>query len=187
LGDEIVTGMGLIGYQQRSFWMGAPVLTLADVWPDQPSAVIVGLNPALSSVAAGHYYQGRAGRLQLLRLARAGLFVPPNVGSYFEESAVSAGVGFTDIVKRPTRGEGGVTAAEIDYGKALLGKALADRSVELVICVFRQPTKALLGATGAPGFQSRRTAWGARVFRMPGPYEKTERVAEAMSSLSAAL
>ena len=38
-------------------WMGTTVETLADLMPASPRAVIVGVNPAPSSVAAGHYYQ----------------------------------------------------------------------------------------------------------------------------------
>lgn len=58
-------------------WMGEPVVTLEDVWPARPRAVIVGLNSTPTSVAAGHYYQGRLGQRQLLRLADAGLFRRP--------------------------------------------------------------------------------------------------------------
>lgn len=46
----------LVDYQSVEEWMDAEVLTLADVWPESPRAMIVGLNPAPASVAAGHYY-----------------------------------------------------------------------------------------------------------------------------------
>ena len=114
----------LIGYQERITWMGQGVLTLAEVWPDRPRAMIVGLNPAPVSVEAGHYYQGKSGQRQLHRLVSAGLLSPPS-GSYFEESALAAGVGFTDIVRRPTTGEAGVSKAEIAHGSTLLTESLA--------------------------------------------------------------
>lgn len=165
--------------------MGTPVLTLEDLWPKQPRAMIVGLNPAPASVEVGHYYQGRSGQRQLLRLADAGLFQAPDVGStYFEPAALRAGVGFTDVVKRPTRGEKDVLPKEIEFGRSVLNRELKARGVPLVICVFRHPVTALLGTSGAPGFQSRTTAWGARVFRMPGPFAAAGEVEGLMADLA---
>lgn len=48
--------------------LGEPVLTLEDIWPARPRGVSVGPNPTPTSVAAGHYHQGRSGQRQLLRL-----------------------------------------------------------------------------------------------------------------------
>lgn len=172
----------IIGFQERTTWMGEEVLTLRDVWPEQPRAMIVGLNPAPSSVAVGHYYQGQVGQTQLRRLAAAGLFVAPT-GRYFEEAALASGVGLTDIVKRPSRGEGGVRPDEIRHGSAALAEKLGTAAVELVVCVFRHPVKALLGDEGSPGIQDTRTSWGARVFRMPGPFAKKENAERAMEEL----
>ncbi|MDF1478788.1 uracil-DNA glycosylase family protein [Leifsonia sp. H3M29-4] len=176
----------LHGYQERTTWMGEEILTLADIWPERPRAMIVGLNPAQTSVDVGHYYQGKAGQGQLRRLASAGLFALPR-GRYFEDAAVEAGVGFTDIVKRPTKGEDGVTKAEIAHGSESLLEKLKSHAIGLVICVFRHPVKALLGSEGAPGMQAKRTSWGAQVFRMPGPYDKRENVERVMAQLKDAL
>lgn len=176
----------LIGYQAREDWMGHEILTLADVWPAEPRAMIVGLNPAPSSVEAGHYYQGQVGQGQLRKLAAAGLFRAPS-GRHFEEAALAARVGFTDIVKRPSRGEGDVGADEIRYGSAQLTVNLRARGVGLIVCVFRHPVKVLLGTEGVVGMQSKVTPWGARVFRMPGPFDKRENVERVMSELSAHL
>lgn len=65
--------------------MGTPTLTLADLWPDEVRAMIVGLNPAPKSVSLGHYYQGPSGQRQLNRLVACGLFPAPRTGSFFEE------------------------------------------------------------------------------------------------------
>lgn len=166
--------------------MGSEVLTLADIWPDTPRAMIVGLNPAPSSVEAGHYYQGQVGQGQLRKLARAGLFAEPT-GRYFEEAALAAGVGFTDIVKRPSRGEGDVRSDEIRHGSARLADDLRSRGVDLVVCVFRHPVKVLLGDEGKPGVQAARTIWGAQVFRMPGPFDSRDNVAHVMAQLTSLL
>jgi len=172
----------LTGWQAREPWMGAEVLTLADVWPEQPRAMIIGLNPAPASVAAGHYYQGKVGQVQLRRLADAGLFPAP-AGRHFEDVTISAGVGFTDIVKRPSRGEGDVSKEEIAHGAKTLAEKLGAREIPLIVCVFRHPVAALLGSAGTPGIQPQRTTWGAQVFRMPGPFDPRDRVAETMAEL----
>lgn len=176
----------LIGYQERITWMGAEIVTLADIYPGHPRTMIVGLNPAPPSVDAGHYYQGSVGQRQLRRLADAGLFAPPD-GQQFEEAAIAAGVGFTDIVKRPTAREGGVTADELRFGSETLTNKLSALNVGLIVCVFRHPVKVLLGSAGTPGMQAKRTEWGAQVFRMPGPFDGAERVKEVMSELSGVL
>lgn len=173
----------LIGYQSYEEWMGSRVLSLADVWPEQPRAVIVGINPPPFTVATGHYYQGRVGKRQLGRIASALDWRVPPTG-WFEEVAVAHGVGFTDIVKRPTPREVGLTAAELEHGSRVLGEKLAARGVGLVIATYRQPVRALLGAEGVPGLQPTRTAWGAQVFRLPGPYEAVDRAAEVMRGLT---
>jgi TDG/mug DNA glycosylase family protein len=106
-------GDGRVGHQATVSWMGSSESTLADLWPPHPRAVIVGLNPTPRSVAAGHYYQGRFGQRQLGRYA--GLFKRPAEGSHIDDEALAAGIGFTDIVKRPSRGERDVSAAEIAH------------------------------------------------------------------------
>ncbi len=40
----------MTGYQTYVDWMGVRTLTLADIWPEHPRAMIVGINPAPSSV-----------------------------------------------------------------------------------------------------------------------------------------
>lgn len=162
--------------------MGADLLTLADIWPDNPRAMIVGLNPSPVSVAAGHYYQGRSGQRQLRRLVEAGVIEPPH-GSTFEEAALAAGIGFTDIVKRPTARENGVRRTEIEQGRRALREKLSAAEIPVVICVFRHPVKALLGTYGTPGIQWAPTEWGAAVFRMPGPFDPREKANAVMAQL----
>lgn len=149
--------------------------------------MIVGLNPAPKSVAIGHYYQGASGRCQLLRLADAGLLQVPAQGTFFEEAALTAGVGFTDLVKRPTRGEGDLAPAELAYGRTSLMDALRAREVPLVVCVFRQPADAIMGLKSTVGFQETPTPWGGKLFRMPGPFERADRVDDQMRALKVEL
>ena len=162
--------------------MGTTVLSLRDVWPDHARAAIVGINPSPVSVAKGHYFQGPVGRRQLTRIADALGWDVPDTG-FFEEAGLAHGFGFTDIVKRPTPREVGVTAAELAHGRGLLATKLASRGVHLVVAVYRHPVSALLGSEGVPGLQPTLTSWGARVFRMPGPFESPARAAEVMQGL----
>jgi double-stranded uracil-DNA glycosylase len=166
-------------------WMGEPVVTLEDVWPAQARAVIVGMNPTPTSVEAGHYHQGRLSQRQLLRLADAGLFQRPDVGcTYFEGTALDAEIGLTHVVKRPTCAEKHLRPVEVEFGRRALNAELEARRVPLVICLFRHPVAVLLGTSGRPGFQPRTTAWGARVFRMPGPFAAADEVRDVMADLS---
>jgi TDG/mug DNA glycosylase family protein len=176
--------MQLIGFQKRIVWMGEEVLSLADIWPEAPRAMIVGLNPAPKSVAIGHYYQGNVGQRQLARLADAGLFSMASDSPYFEEPALSARVGFTDLVKRPTAGEGDVPKTEQTYGRAELLASLSSRAVPLVICVFRHPADAIMGLKSQVGFQSQPMPWDGKLFRLPGPFDKATTVGKHMSALS---
>jgi double-stranded uracil-DNA glycosylase len=59
-------------FQERVEWMRSEVLTLAEVWPERPRAVIVGINPSLTSVAEGHYFQGQGARGRIMMLVKAG-------------------------------------------------------------------------------------------------------------------
>ena len=104
------------------------------------------------------------------RLASAGLFHLPDGVRTFEAAALEAGVGFTDIVKRPTVGEKNLGAGELEHGRSLLASKLGELDVPLVVCVLRQPVEALIGrsAAGGSGLQEPRTSWGSQVFRMPG-------------------
>ncbi|MGF0120950.1 MULTISPECIES: uracil-DNA glycosylase family protein [unclassified Pseudoclavibacter] len=175
---------GLVGFQQRMTWRGIKVLTLADIWPKQPKAMIVGLNPAPPSVSAGHYYQGRVGQRQMTRLQEAGLFQAPPTGTSLEEEAQRADVGFTDLVKRPSTGESDISRAEQAHGRSELIAHLAARSVPLVVCVFRHPANAIMGGTSDVGFQKRSTPWGGHLFRMPGPFENADVAIAHMSTLA---
>lgn len=179
----------LISFQGVEEWMGTEYLTLRDVLPARPRAVIVGLNPSPVSVAAGHYYQGQVGQRQLRRLASAGLFQLADGARTFEDAALAAGVGFTDIVKRPTVGEKDLVAGELEHGRGPLAQKLGELDVPLVVCVFRHPVEALLGrkAAGGPSLQQARTGWGAQVFRMPGPYDAVAKADLVMSELQKAL
>jgi len=172
----------LIGHRARVEWQGSTVLTLAALWPEHPRAMVVGLHPVPCSVEAGHYFQGAVGQRQLRRLSETGLFDAPAGGTFYEAGALSAGVGFTNVVPRPASGTHAVSPDEIALGRDVVAAELAAREVPLVVCLTRLPVQALLGSPGTPGFQSGAVA-GARVFRMPGPFTALADVAPALDDL----
>lgn len=134
----------MIGHQVEVTLGGQSLVTLADLWPDPCRAVIVGVNPAPKSVDAGHYYQGSNGRTAITRLRAAGL-LPPAHGGSADDEAFASGIGFTDLVKRPTRSANDLTPAEMAAGRAELRDKLAAHAVPLVVCVFKPAVAALLG------------------------------------------
>ncbi|NTW39860.1 MAG: hypothetical protein HGA44_08205 [Cellulomonadaceae bacterium] len=175
----------MIGHQTVSTLSGVAVRTLADLWPSPCRAVIVGVNPAPRSVEVGHYYQGSNGRTAMTRLRAAGL-LPPEAGGFVDDEAVAASVGFTDVVKRPTRRSSELSTAELTEGCARLRAELELRRVPLIVCVFKPAVVALLGRADPPGFQAG-TFGVSRVFRMPGPYAPSLEATAVMSELDAHL
>jgi len=170
------------GHQVQIDWLGSKVTTLADLLRPGLAAVTVGINPAPISVAAGHYYQGAAGQTFYRRLAAVGL-LPPGSG-YEDDRAYAGGVGFSDVVKRPTRNAEEVDKSELAYGRALLEDKLKEVRTQLVIFTFKKAATAVLGDFPGHGLLSpTRQLAGARVFVMPGPYEKSDRTARALEEL----
>lgn len=170
----------LIGFQTHIDWLGEPVLSLGDVWPDRRvRAAIVGLGQSSLSVETGHRYQGGQA-VNLRRLARAGLFAEQD-GPIWEPVALDSGVGFTDLVRRPI---GKVFMADLRHGAPLLRASLAEREPEIVISMSKEPVVALLGEEYPTGVLPVRTSWGGYVFRMPLVGLPAGRMAEVMQQLT---
>ena len=154
---------GLLGYQQYVDWLGERVLSLAVVWPTGPArAAVVGLGQSQLCVASGHRYQGGQA-VNLRRLARTGLFEEAEDGVW-EPVALAAGVGFTDLVRRPI---GDVSMADLRHGGPLLRESLAAREPDIVVAMSKEPVMALFEEEYPPGVLPVRTDWGGQVFRMP--------------------
>lgn len=152
-------------------WMGRDYLTLADLWPTNPKALVVGINPTPRSVESGHYYQGPYGKRFFTRLRDAGVLpAEPSVAD--DDLACQMGLAFTDLVKRPTPGASDLTRQEMDYGQAQLEKKLELTNVPLVIFVFKKPATQLLGRFPGHGLIGGKKIGLASVFVMPGPTER---------------
>jgi TDG/mug DNA glycosylase family protein len=162
-------------------WMGEQVETLADLLPSRPRAVCVGVNPAPPSVAVGHYFQGRQGQRFFDRLRQAGAL--PTVNDGFEDDAAfAAGIGFTDLVKRPTARASEVTRAEREHGATILSEKLSHLHVPVLIFPFKDAAAHLVGPFKGNGWLGERFA-GAELFVMPGPYESRDSAASTIASL----
>ena len=165
-------------------WMGTRVDTLADLLPSSARAVVIGVNPAPISVEAGHYYQGQLGKRLWQRLERCGL-LSPTAGQWEDDEAVTAGFGFTDIVKRPTSSAGGLHPREREHGAASLLEKLETLRPTAVIFTFKDAAQAMIGRVHGFGWITGATVAGAGVFVMPGPYEARVNVDLALASLAA--
>lgn len=167
-------------------WMGELVETLADLLRPGLRAVCVGINPSPVSVAAGHYYQGQIGRRFWQRLQRASVIETTEAGRE-DDAAFLAGIGFTDIVKRPTARADAISAAEFEQGRELLEEKLRKHRPALLIFTFKKPATSLFGQFKGHGHRPELELGGAEVFVMPGPYERTDRVAAALKELRSLL
>lgn len=170
------------GHRVLLEWMGDEVETLADLLRPGLRAAIVGINPSPKSVAAGHYYQGSFGLRLWTRLTMTGLL--PQGDGFDDDRAFSQGIGFTDLVKRPTARSTDVRTDEIEHGRVLLEEKLAALFVPLIIFAFKAAATPLLGRFDGHGSLGGRRLAGARIFVMPGPMERTDRVDRALASLS---
>lgn len=167
-------------------WRGEEFETLADLLRPGLRAVVVGINPAPKSVAAGHYYQGTYGQRFFDRLRRAG-GVPEGDG-FEDDRAFAAGIGFTDLVKRPTASADQVSA-ELAHGREELEAKLAEVDVPLVVFAFKSAAETLLGPLPKRffGVVPRERIGNARVFVMPAPTAPTADVDDAVKKLKRAL
>jgi len=163
--------------------MGSSVETLADLMPIDPRMLCVGINPAPISVAAGHYYQGQLGQRFYARLRKAGI-LPDDMLGYEDDIAYEMGIGFTDVVKRPTGSATEVSAEELRYGATILTKKLEVAGAPLVVFAFKGAAVQLLGPVARNGFLPDTQLGPSQVFVMPGPFERRDTVDQALASLA---
>jgi TDG/mug DNA glycosylase family protein len=159
------------GHRVTIEWMGSQIETLADLIPASPRAMCIGINPAPLSVIAGHYFQGRQGQRFFARLRVAGVLPSPAEG-FDDDQALSVGIAFTDVVKRPTARADEVPDAEMRYGVDLMRARLESVRPPVLIFPFKRAAVALVGRFDGNGWLDRTFA-GAEMFVMPGPYESS--------------
>jgi TDG/mug DNA glycosylase family protein len=141
--------------------------TLPDIPPEPGGVLLVGINPAPVSVAAGHYYQGRIGRRLWRRLERAGLLKDPVPGAE-DDAFAREGHGLTDLVKRPTAASAELTDDELTAGAEELPSKIRLWQPGLVLFAFKEPARRLLGSAVTPGPGP--DLEGVPTFLLTGPY-----------------
>jgi hypothetical protein len=103
-----------------------------------------------------------------------------------DDAAFEAGIGFTDVVnKRATARATGLRPGELQHGRELLERKVADLQVPRVLFTFKAGAEALLGPLPGHGLIADRTLADAAVFVMPGPMERTDRGERALCNLRA--
>jgi double-stranded uracil-DNA glycosylase len=171
------------GHTVTEQWMGESIETLEDLLRPGLRAVCVGINPAPGSVGAGHYYQGNFGQRFFSRLSETGV-VPPGRGGWQDDEAFAAGIGFTDIVKRPTGRAVQVRPEEYEHGQGLLEAKLERCRPTLAIFTFKAPAKKLFGNFYGNGFVPGLQLAHSAVYVMPGPCESADTAAATLRELA---
>lgn len=170
------------GHSVTARWLGEEVETLEDLLCPGLNAVCIGINPSPVSVAAGHYYQGRLGQRFWARLRKAGL-LPDDATGFEDDVAFAAGIGFTDIVKRPTGSADELRPEDYEHGREALVENLERVDPGLLILTFKKTAVELCGSFSGYGFEPGLTVGGVECFVMPGPYERADRATVALAEL----
>jgi double-stranded uracil-DNA glycosylase len=164
-------------------WMGKRMETLEDLLREDLRAVCVGINPSPVSVDAGHYYQGRLGQRFYGRLRDAGLLADSFIEGLEDDSLFDVGVGFTDIVKRPTKRASALLPQEFEHGRSLLEQKLQTYKPRLIIFTFKKTAEVLLGSFSGAGLRPAALE-GIDAFVMPGPYAPKTETAPLLAQLA---
>ena len=146
--------------------------TLPDYLKTGLELVFVGLNPGLQSVRAGHYFASPRNRFW--RAAnRAGIFDPP-LCAEDDYRALEQGIGFTDVVKRPSSGASDLRAVDFRRWAPVLEEKL-ERYGPRIVCfhgvmAYRNFLKYGQGVTGRSELGLQRRAIGdSKVYVVPNP------------------
>ena len=146
--------------------------TLTDFLQPGLDIVFVGLNPSTYSVRVGHYFANPRNRFWAA-LNRSGL-VGEELGPERDYELARHGIGFTDVVKRPTPQASGLRAADYRQWAPVLREKLKHFRPRIAcfhgMTGYRAYLKYGEGVDERPelGLQDR-TIGGARVFVIPNP------------------
>jgi TDG/mug DNA glycosylase family protein len=163
---------------------GTPIETLADLPPLRDRLLFVGLNPSPVSVRAGHYFQGRLGRMFWERLMVAQILPRDTVIETADDTLVAAGHGLTDLHKVPSPRDT-ATDATLRAGVGPLWQKIAIWRPAAIVFVYKRAAEIAAG-------RSLTEPWGQLVgvalsgrpcFLMPGPYAPSEQVSEGLNLL----
>jgi TDG/mug DNA glycosylase family protein len=166
-GSSGTNGSAEDGHRGTVNWLGESIETLIDIPPQHDGILLVGINPAPKSVAAGHYYQGRIGQRLWRRLGALGLLTGAVSGA--EDVAFTRqGHGLTDVVKRPTASAADLAPSELRAGRDALLEKIAAWEPRLLLFPFKQAAETVVAGPVAPGVN--KPVCGVQTFLLSGPY-----------------
>ena len=119
-----------MGEDRTQAGAGPAPQTLPDLLRPGLDIVFVGINPGLRSAQAGRYFAHPRNRFWPAANA-AGVFVPP-LSPETGCDALAQGIGFTDVVKRPSGSASEVRPAEFAAGALVLKRKLLEAAPKIV-------------------------------------------------------
>lgn len=143
-----------------------PEKTLPDYLRPGLRLVFVGINPGIYSAHVGHYF-ARPGNLFWWAVSNSGL-VPHAVSAQDDSNLWDLGIGFTDVVKRPTHSSGDLRQDEFDAGAIITSKKLEACAPKVVCFIGLLGATAFLGRHVRPGPLSEKLG-SSRLFAIPSP------------------
>ncbi|MGW5722505.1 G/U mismatch-specific DNA glycosylase [Amycolatopsis sp. NPDC003865] len=144
-----------------------PNAVLPDVLAEGLRVVFVGINPGLSSAAAGHSFSTPGNRFWPA-LHRAG-FTPRRLSAEEEGLLPGWGLGITSIVRRPTARAAQLTREELVTGGRDLAARIAAIGPDWLAMLGVTGYRAAFGAPRARLGEQAETIGGARVWIVPNP------------------
>jgi TDG/mug DNA glycosylase family protein len=145
-------------------------MTLEHTLPDylQPNLklVFIGINPGYYSAQVGHYY-ARPGNLFWWALSNSGL-LPHTLGPENDAELAQWGIGFTDVVKRPTHSSGDLRQDEFDAGVKVLLEKIERYKPQMACFIGLLGATAFLGRGVRPGLLSEQIG-STRLYAIPSP------------------
>jgi TDG/mug DNA glycosylase family protein len=163
---------------------GRPTETLEDLPPLRNRLLFVGLNPSPVSVEAGHYHQGRLGRMFWTRLIRAHILPAGAAIEAADDALLAVGHGITDLLKHPTPRDN-ASDAQLTAGVGPLWQKVAIWRPAAIVFIYKRAAEISAG-------RRLEAAWGQLVgvalagrpcFLMPGPYAPTAEVDQGLNFL----
>jgi len=137
--------------------------TLPDYLRTGLDIISIGLNPSLPSVEAGFYFANPRNRFWRALNAGGLLQAPVTPGVGAMRLLLEAGIGFTDVVKRPTAGGGELRAIDFRTGSPVLKEKLDSYAPRIAWFQGKQACLAYLRY--AEGMRAD-IAWGVQPFML---------------------
>ena len=169
--------------------------TLGDILPeksDQLDILFIAKTPAIKSVTAGHYFQGRQGQMFWNRL-REYQILKTKPGTYEDENLLDNKFGLTDIVKKPR--DFGDEPSESEYRDGLqrILKLIRKHRPKVIVFVYKRVLDNILkwghglNKKSVYGFNRDLNSYfdsEVFVFPMPGTPCTKDQAVKAMNELS---